>query len=106
MITKAELIAALPAGDVKTWWETAGVPDFPAEAESPEFMATTLTALWQAQISKNAGLQPGTQIASFAAPTYGAIAIDPATGLETALKTCSVVVRAPLNPAAAVTVNQ
>ena len=95
-ITKAELVAAFPAGDaVGAWWTAAN--DFPVSALPNEFFYRTLKAAYRAQQTKNAGLSAGSQIAGYNAPAYGTPTLNVTTGVESVVVTTAVQSRVALN---------
>lgn len=62
-ITKTELAAALPAGDVKTWLEAAS--DLPTNVPMTELLATLIKACNTAATTKNTTLATGQKIGSY-----------------------------------------
>ncbi len=100
-ITKAELIAAFPAGDaVAAWWTAAD--DFPVSALPNEFFYRTLKAAYKAQVTKNTGLSAGSQIAGYTAPNYGTPTFNVTSGMESVVVSISVQSRVALDDDVAV----
>ncbi len=94
-LTIAQIAAKLPAGDVKTWWESAAA--LPASATVNEFLAKTLKAAHEAQVTENANLEAGSKIDGYPAPVNGAVALDATTGVMAFRSTLSITTLVPVN---------
>lgn len=98
-LTKAELSAKILDADLKTWWELT--PDLPDKLTLAELFSKLLNAAYVAQVAKNAAQNPapvvGERLSAYPAPTAGAVSIDPGTGIQTFLNTCTVQTRVAAN---------
>ena len=90
-ITKAQLSTALPAGDIKDWWDAANA--LPAGVEPAELFLNLLKGAFDAQAAYNASQPAGSRIGAYELPLGSTPGVDPTTRLTFYNQRASVFVR-------------